>query len=40
MSPRALFTFAIYYTDYILIKEPHLELAINALTAYGHAVRV
>ena len=27
-------------TDYILVKEPHLETAIHALTSYGHAVRV
>jgi hypothetical protein len=35
-----IFPIATYDTDYILIKEPHLETAINALTAYGHAVRV
>jgi len=33
-----IFPIATYHTDYVLIKEPHLESAINALTAYGHAV--
>jgi len=31
---------ATYDTDYILVKEPHLETAILALNKYGHAVRV
>ena len=35
-----IFPIATYDTDYILIKEPHLENAIHALTSYGHAVRV
>jgi hypothetical protein len=30
---------ATYDTDYILVKEAHLETAVRALTAYGHAVR-
>jgi len=34
-----IFPIATYDTDYILVKEPHLETAINALTIYGHAVR-
>ena len=34
-----IFPIATYDTDYILIKEPHLANAINALTGYGHAVR-
>jgi hypothetical protein len=35
-----IFPIATYETDYILVKEPHLETAINALATYGHAVRV
>jgi uncharacterized protein len=35
-----IFPIATYDTDYVLIKEQHLETAINALTGYGHAVRV
>ena len=31
---------ATYDTDYILVKEPQLDTAINALNRYGHAVRV
>jgi len=34
-----IFPIATHDTDYILVKEQHLETAINALTAYGHAVR-
>jgi hypothetical protein len=34
-----IFPIATYDTDYILIKDQHLDLAINALTTYGHAVR-
>jgi hypothetical protein len=34
-----LFPMATHHTDYILIREPHLETAIRALTGYGHAVR-
>lgn len=30
---------ATYDTDYILVKEAHLETAVRALTGYGHAVR-
>jgi hypothetical protein len=30
---------ATYDTDYILVKEPQLDTAINALNRYGHAVR-
>lgn len=35
-----IFPIATHDTDYILIKESHLETAINALTGYGHVVRV
>ena len=35
-----IFPIATHDTDYILVKEPHLETAIHALTSYGHAVRV
>ena len=35
-----IFPIATYDTDYILIREPHLENAVHALTSYGHAVRV
>jgi hypothetical protein len=34
-----IFPVATYETDYILVKEQHLEAAIHALTGYGHAVR-
>jgi hypothetical protein len=34
-----IFPIATYDTDYILVKEPHLATAINALAGYGHAVR-
>jgi len=34
-----IFPIATYDTDYLLIKELHLETAIRALTGYGHAVR-
>jgi hypothetical protein len=34
-----IFPIATYDTDYVLVKEAHLETAINALTTYGHAVR-
>jgi hypothetical protein len=36
----SIFPIATYDTDYLLIKEPQLEVAIHALTSYGHAVRV
>ena len=36
----AIFPIATHDTDYVLVKEQHLENAINALTSYGHAVRV
>ena len=36
----SIFPLATHDTDYVLIKEPQLELAIQALTSYGHAVRV
>jgi len=36
----AIFPIATYDTDYILIKETQVETAVNALTAYGHAVRI
>jgi hypothetical protein len=35
-----IFPIATYDTDYILIKDSHLETAIRALNSYGHAVRV
>jgi hypothetical protein len=35
-----IFPIATHDTDYVLIKEPQLEIAVNALTNYGHAVRV
>jgi hypothetical protein len=35
-----IFPIATHDTDYILVKEVHLEIAIRALTGYGHAVRV
>ena len=35
-----IFPIATYDTDYLLIKENHLETAIQALAGYGHAVRV
>src|SRR5262245_57082149 len=34
-----IFPIATYHTDYVLIKEPHLDNAINALASYGHVVR-
>jgi hypothetical protein len=34
-----IFPIATHDTDYILVKEPHLDTAIVALTRYGHAVR-
>jgi len=34
-----IFPIATNHTDYILIKEPHVDTAIRALTGYGHAVR-
>ena len=36
----SIFPIATHDTDYILVKESHLETAIRALTGYGHAVRV
>ena len=35
-----IFPIATHDTDYVLIKEPQLEVAVHALTSYGHAVRV
>ena len=35
-----IFPIGTHDTDYILVKESHLENAIRALTGYGHAVRV
>jgi hypothetical protein len=35
-----IFPIATHDTDYILIKEAHLDIAINALTSYGHAIGV
>ena len=34
-----IFPIATHHTDYILIKEIHLDKAIRALSGYGHAVR-
>lgn len=34
-----IFPIATHNTDYVLVKELQLEIAIHALTAYGHAVR-
>ena len=34
-----IFPIATHDTDYILVKERHLEAAVRALTAYGHHVR-
>jgi len=34
-----IFPIATHHTDYILIKEMHLDTAIRALSGYGHAVR-
>jgi uncharacterized protein len=36
----SIFPIATHDTDYILIREPQLETAVQALTSYGHAVRV
>ena len=36
----AIFPIATHDTDYLLIKEPQLDVAIEALTSYGHAVRI
>lgn len=36
----AIFPIATHDTDYVLIKEPQLDIAVHALTSYGHAVRV
>jgi hypothetical protein len=35
-----IFPIATHDTDYVLIKEPQMEVAVHALTSYGHAVRV
>ena len=35
-----IFPIATHDTDYVLIKDPQLDMAIHALTSYGHAVRV
>ena len=34
-----IFPIATHDTDYVLIKEPQLEAAVDALSSYGHAVR-
>jgi uncharacterized protein len=34
-----IFPIATHHTDYILIKEIHLDTAIRALSGFGHAVR-
>ena len=35
-----IFPIATHDTDYIMVRDSHLESAIRALTGYGHAVRV
>jgi uncharacterized protein len=35
----AIFPIATHDTDYLLVKEPALNDAVEVLTAYGHAVR-
>jgi hypothetical protein len=35
----AIFPIATHDTDYLLVREPQLEHAIQALTGYGHAIR-
>jgi hypothetical protein len=35
----SIFPIATHDTDYLLIRESQLDVAINALTSYGHAVR-
>jgi hypothetical protein len=35
-----IFPIATHDTDYLLIRESQLDVAIHALTSYGHAVRV
>jgi uncharacterized protein len=34
-----IFPLATYATDYVFIREDHVEAATRALTAFGHAVR-
>ena len=34
----AIFPIATHDTEYLLIREPQLEHAVRALTAYGHAI--
>jgi uncharacterized protein len=34
----SIFPLATYDTDYVLVKDAHLDLAVHALTGYGHAV--
>ena len=36
----SIFPIATHDTDYLLIRESQLDIAIHALTSYGHAVRV
>jgi uncharacterized protein len=36
----AIFPIATHDTEYLLVREPQLEYAVQALTAYGHAIRV
>ena len=35
-----IFPIATYDTDYVLVKDSHLQTAIHALSDYGHALRV
>jgi hypothetical protein len=36
----AIFPIATYDTDYVLVKDAHLDVAVQALTAFGHVVRI
>lgn len=36
----SIFPIATHDTDYLLIREPQLDHAIQVLTGYGHAIRV
>ena len=35
----AIFPIATHDTEYLLVREPQLEHAVQALTSYGHAIR-
>jgi hypothetical protein len=36
----SIFPLATYETDYVLIKDSQLDVAVHALTSYGHVVNV